>query len=342
MAKFDLYGMCNPLFDIQAEISHEILSQLGYAPGGMFLINLDEQRNLIPKIVEHVVNTDSGGSGANTMITFGLLGGNGVYTGHVGSDEHGSMYRAALEKCSIKPNLGVSDGETGLCVVLITPDAERTMCTYLGKALDLKAEDVFVPDLTESKYLYITGYLWDTPGQKEAVLRAMKIANDAGVKVAFSLSDPFCVNRHPQEFRDLIRSHIDILFGNDQEVLALTGKPDVQSAVDELLPECGLVVVTEGVQGSTLASTNESVKVPCYKVEAVDSTGAGDAFAAGVLYGLVNDLSLNSSGHIAGYVAGKVVGKLGPRLKKVDHNILRLLKNGASYEDIEGMPDETC
>jgi sugar/nucleoside kinase (ribokinase family) len=330
----DIYGMCNPIFDLQAEVSHEKLGELGYAAGGMFLIDHEAQRALVPQVYDHIVNTAAGGSGANTIIMAAMLGAKCAYTGHLGADEHGRLYRQGMLDVGIRPNLGESDGDTGICVVLITPDAERTMITFLGLAQSLVAEDVNTEDLAASKYLYVTGYLWDTEGQKAAVKRAMAEANAHGVKVALSLSDPFCVNRHRDDFLALIDEHVDVLFGNDAEVLALTGATDVDDAARQLATRCGLVAVTVGKSGSILATPDDLVRIPVYKVEAVDSTGAGDAYAAGILFGLAEELPLSAAGRIASYVAGKVVGKLGPRLDTVDHDAIRLLKNGMDFDEI--------
>jgi len=318
MAKFGVYGMCNPLFDLQVEISDSLLQELGYEKGSMNLVDHEAQGNLIPKVYEHIVNAAAGGSGANTLYHFGLLGGAGCYTGHVGLDEHGRMYRESLESNGIRANLGESNGETGTCVVMITPDAERTMVTYLGKALSLLPQDIYVPDLVNSQYLYITGYLWDTEEQKSSVEHAMKTATTNGVKVAFSLSDPFCVHRHPDDFMRLIKDHVDVLFGNEAEVQALTGLDDPEQAAIQLSKDADLVAVTLGAEGSILVRNGEVTRCPALKIVAVDSTGAGDAYAAGVLYGLTEGKSLAECGKIGGAIAGRVVAQLGPRLSAID------------------------
>src|SRR5688500_357833 len=182
--KFDVFGMCNALFDIQAEVKDEELSELSLTKGAMMLISEEEQRAIVPRVYTQIVNTEAGGSGANTMIGVALLGGTACYTSRVGDDEHGGLYRDGLADKGVKPNLGVGAGETGISLILVTPDAQRTMCTFLGRSIDLRKEDVNVDDLRASRYLYVTGYLWDTENQKEAVLFAMQEANKAGVKVA--------------------------------------------------------------------------------------------------------------------------------------------------------------
>ena len=167
--RYDVFGMCNALFDIQAEVNDETLQDLGLTKGTMSLIGSDEQQQIVPRIYTHIVNTEAGGSGANTMIGIALLGGQTCYTSRVGSDDHGTIYRDGLAAQGVQPNLGIADGTTGISLTLVTPDANRTMCTFLGLSRDLTIDDVNVEDLRNSKYLYVTGYLWDTDNQKQAV-----------------------------------------------------------------------------------------------------------------------------------------------------------------------------
>jgi sugar/nucleoside kinase (ribokinase family) len=217
--------MCNALFDLQAEVRDETLADLELSKGTMSLIGEDEQKAIVPRIYTHIVNTEAGGSGANTMIGIAQLGGTACYTSRVGNDEHGTMYRDGLAAQGVQPNLGMTNGTTGISLILVTPDAERTMCTFLGLSRELTRDDVNVEDLRASKYLYVTGYLWDMENQKEAVLHAMREANRAGVKVALSLSDPFCVHRHKDDFLRLLKEHVDVIFANEDEALALTDAP---------------------------------------------------------------------------------------------------------------------
>lgn len=329
--RFDVFGMCNALFDIQAEVKDETLTGLKLAKGGMMLISHEEQRAIVPRIYESLVHTEPGGSGANTMIGIALLGGKACYTSRVGWDEHGRLYRDGLLKQGIHPNLGAGDGDTGICLVLVTPDAERTMCTYLGIAQDLQADDVNVEDLRASRYLYVTGYLWDTENQKEAVLRAMEEARNVGVRIALSLSDPFCVGRHRDDFRRLLGEYVDVVFANEEEARGITGIDDMEAAAKELAGLCrggnGLVALTLNKEGSLLFQNGDLHRIPVYPVEAIDTTGAGDMYAAGLLYGLTQDLSLAVSGRIASYCAAQVVAKLGPRLPSLDQEALEVIKN---------------
>jgi sugar/nucleoside kinase (ribokinase family) len=262
------------------------------------------------------------------MIGVALLGGTACFTSRVGPDDHGRLYREHLAKLGVKPNPGGGGGDTGICLVLITPDAERTMCTFLGTARDLEPRDVDLDDLRASRYLYVTGYLWDTDTQKEAVTLAMTEANKAGVKVSFSLSDPFCVGRHKEDFLKLVKGHVDVVFANDEEAMALTDTECAEDAARALASlSGGLAAVTMNSAGSLLCRGDEMVQVPIYPVQPVDTTGAGDMYAAGVLYGLTQGYSLEVTGRIAAYAAAQVVAKLGPRLSEIDREAIEVIKS---------------
>lgn len=323
---YHVFGMCNPLYDIQAEISDGLLSDLGYQKGGMFLIDGEQQNALISHIHTHIVNAAPGGSGANTMIGVAMLGGQACYAGKLGNDEHGSLYQEGLSRQQVRVSTAAGQGTTGISVILVTPDAERTMCTFLGICRELEPADVDVAAIRQSQYLYVTGYLWDTDTQKAAVLHAMQTAREAGVKVALSLSDPFCVQRHKADFLRIIQEHVDLVFGNYEEAQALTETKTPQEAIRALAPCCDLAAVTMGAQGSLLRSRDRLIEIPPYTIEPVDTTGAGDLYAAGLLYGLTEGLPLEKTGRLASYVASQVVGKLGPRLDTLDRTaVARLL-----------------
>jgi sugar/nucleoside kinase (ribokinase family) len=301
---------------------------LSLGKGGMMLISQDEQRAIVPRIYDRIVNTEAGGSGANTMIGVALLGGTACYTSRIGEDEHGHLYRQGLEKQGVKPNLGVGDGDTGISLILITPDAQRTMCTFLGQSRELTTANVNLDDLRRSKYLYVTGYLWDTENQKEAVLLAMQEAKKAGVNVSFSLSDPFCVGRHKDDFMQLLSEHVDVVFSNAEEARGMTDEDDIYVAAKRLAAlSGGIAVVTKDKSGSLLVEGDTVHEIPVYRVEAVDTTGAGDMYAAGVLYGLTQGLPLPVAGRIGSYAAAQVVAKLGPRLEAIDLEAIAVIKS---------------
>lgn len=317
--RFDVFGMCNALFDIQAEVADTFLREIGLAPGTMRLVSEEEQRHLYGKVREQIVNTEAGGSGANTMIGIAQLGGTACFTSRVGRDRHGDLYAKSLRDLGVQPNLGLSAGDTGVSLITISPDAERTMNTHLGVSRDLTPDDVDLDDLRASRYLYVTGYLWDTEGQKAAVTHAMRAANEAGVKVAFSLSDPFCVGRHREDFLALLDAHVDVVLSNAEEALALTGESDEVRAAAVLAERSGhLAVVTRDRRGAILADGDGITTVPAFAVDAVDTTGAGDMYAAGILYGLTHDLERAATGRLAAWLAAQVVAQYGPRLEALD------------------------
>lgn len=331
---YDVFSMCNALYDIQAEVHDEILRELSLEKGSMILLSEEQQAAIVPRVYTHIVHTEAGGSGANTAFGVALLGGTACYTSRVGDDEHANHYRAGLSERGVKPNLGTGNGATGVSLILVTPDAQRTMCTYLGRSRELTAGDVNLDDLRASKYLYVTAYLWDTDNQKAAVLRAMEEANRAGVKVALSLSDPFCVHRHKDELLRLISRHVDLLFGNYAEAEALTDTDTPEEALRVLSTHSDIAVVTLDERGSLIRQGDQVVSIPVYPVKAVDTTGAGDMYAAGLLYGLTRGYSLEITGRIAAYAAAQVVAKMGPRLETIDQEALARLRVGAELASV--------
>jgi sugar/nucleoside kinase (ribokinase family) len=320
--------MCNALYDLQAEVPEEVLCEIGFEKGGMFLIEEEQQREVVARVYNHIVHSEAGGSGANTMLGLSLLGGKAVYTSRVGEDEHGALYTESLVSKGVLASLGKGRGDTGISLILITPDAQRTMLTFLGQSRELQPDDVDVEILARSKYLYATAYLWDTPNQKEAVLKAMRGAQTAGVKVALSLSDPFCVSRHKSELAELLRDHVQVVFGNYVEAQGMTDTSSPTDAVNALAEWCEVAVVTMDDKGSLIASQGEFHEIPAYRVQPVDTTGAGDMYAAGLLYGLTHDLPLQVTGRIASYNAAQVVAKLGPRLNAVDEEAMADIRAG--------------
>ena len=322
---YDVFGMCNALYDIQAEVSDQQLGKLGLTKGGMFLIDDVQQASILSEIEGSIVNMEAGGSGANTMIGVSLLGGSSCFTSRVSDDTYGKAYHSSLEDKGVKANLGKGDGRTGVSIILVTPDAQRTMCTYLGVSRDLQPADINKNDLLTSKYLYITGYLWDMDNQKEAVLSAMNTAHKAGVKVALSLSDPFCVTRHKDDFLRIIQDHVDVVFGNEIEAKTITDTPDADHAAVALGEKCEIVAVTMDERGSLIRQEDCVYMIPPYPVNAVDTTGAGDMYAAGLLYGLTQNIDLYKTGKIASYSAAQVVSKMGPRLSSLDMEVVRKL-----------------
>jgi len=315
---FDVFGMCNALVDLQAQTDEALLMQLGLEKGGMFLIDEAQRQELLQRLSGRVIHSEAGGSGANTMIGVALLGGTACYTSKVADDEHGAIYRRSLSDKGVKSNLAVGAGSTGVSFILLTPDAQRTMCTYLGASQQLHPDEVNIDDLRQSRYLYITGYMWDTETQKQSVLHAMHEANRAGVRVAFSLSDIFCVRRHKADFQHLLEQHVDVLIGNAAEAQELSDTDNPHDAASRLAEYCDVAVVTMDSRGALIRQGSTAYEIPAFRVQAVDATGAGDMYAAGLLYGLCRGWALDVAGRLAAYTAAQVVTKLGARLDSIE------------------------
>ncbi|MFM7321477.1 MAG: adenosine kinase, partial [Armatimonadota bacterium] len=305
--RFDVFGMCNAIFDVQCDVGPDVLAGAGLVPGTMRLVDRAEQASLLDAFGRHVVNSEAGGAGANTMIGLGQLGARSVFTSRVGDDAHGREYAASLHRWGVQPNLGTSAESTGVSLIAITPDAQRTMNTHLGASRTLSAEHLSLEDLGASGYLYVTGYLWDTEPQKAAVTAAMRHANSLGIPVAFSLADLFCVDRHKSDFNALLDAHVDVVIANADEAKEMTGIADVREAAVALARRTGhLAVVTMDRRGSLLVDASGVEEIPAFPVDTVDTTGAGDMYAAGILYGLVRSLDRRRTGLLASWLAAKV------------------------------------
>jgi sugar/nucleoside kinase (ribokinase family) len=316
--RYDVFGMCNALVDLQAEVSDESVEALGFPKGSMSLVDLDQQRAARESVRSSVINVEAGGSGSNTMQGLALLGAKTAFTSRIGRDDLGPEFVQSLRTKGVEPLLATGEGGTGVCFVMVHPDAQRTMLTYLGECRNLRPEDVREDRLRESRILYVTGYLWDTDSQKEAVMRAMSAAHKAGVRVALSLSDTFCVQRHRRDFERLVRERVDVVFGNDQEAMLLTGAGSAEEAARALGAMAEVAVVTEGACGSMIFAEGELHRAPAMPVKALDATGAGDMYAAGALYGMLRGLPYGETARIAAYGAAQVVAKMGPRLESLD------------------------
>jgi len=310
---FDVFGICYALYDIQAAVPHSVLAGLGLTPGAMHLLSASQHASIVERVRDHIVNTAAGGSGANTMIGVAALGGSACFTSKVGPDEFGPAYVRSLEEAGVHPDLAIGAGPTGLCVVLVTPDGQRTMGTFLGEGANLQPDDLRLDHLRESKLLYVTGYLWDTPAQKETALLAMREARRYGIPAALSLADSFCVQRHLEDFRAILANGVDIIFANADEAMALTGDSQPSQAAAHLGADGRRAFVTLGADGALVAEKGDVSAVPAHEVPLVDTTGAGDAFAAGAVYGITHGLSSMESAELGTRLAAHVVARLGPR-----------------------------
>lgn len=312
-AVYDVVGMGNAIVDVIAKADDAFLAANGLMKNAMRLISAEEAEALYAKMGPGV--EISGGSAGNTMAALASLGGKGVFIGKVAHDQLGRVYRHDIRAAGVvfdTPDL--DDGKpTGSCLILVTPDGHRTMNTFLGACLDLTPDDIDAATIQSAKVIYLEGYLWDPPAAKEAFLKAASLAHAAGRKVALSLSDPFCVNRHLDSFRDLVKNHIDILFANESEIVALFGG-DFDSAAAEARKNVEVVVLTRGEQGATVLVGGETYSVPAETVaQVVDTTGAGDLFAAGFLHGYTQGRDPATCARLGAICAGEIIGHYGAR-----------------------------
>ncbi|MGB1627521.1 MAG: adenosine kinase, partial [Miltoncostaeaceae bacterium] len=258
----------------------------------------------------------SGGSAANTVVGAAMLGVRTAFVGRVRDDQLGHVFTHDIRAAGVQFDTApATDGpETAVCMVMVTPDAHRTMCTHLGASIELGPDDVDEALVRNSAVLYLEGYLWDPPGAREAMRRAIRIAKDEGRAVALSLSDPFAVDRHRADFLDLVDNDVDILFANEHELTSLYGIDDLDTAFNEVMPLVKVAACTRGEHGAVIVGDGETHVIPAEPaVQVVDTTGAGDLFAAGFLAGWTQGRNLHGCGRMGAVAAAEVISHLGAR-----------------------------
>jgi sugar/nucleoside kinase (ribokinase family) len=314
-AKYDVLGIGNAIFDVLVQTDESFLAAHDMIKGGMALI--DEARAAsIYRDMGPAVEM-SGGSAANTIVGIANLGARAAYVGKVKDDQIGRLYthdiRAAGVAFETRP---ASDGPaTGCSYILVTPDGERTMNTYLGAAQELMPTDIDAAQVAASAILYLEGYLWDPKNAKDAFVKASTIAHDAGRQVALTLSDSFCVDRYRGEFLDLMRTGtVDLVFANEAELHSLYQTADFDTALKQLRSDAKLGVVTRSEKGCVVASKDRVTAVPAFPIDRmVDTTGAGDLFAAGFLFGLVRAAGHENAGRLGALAAAEIIQHIGAR-----------------------------
>lgn len=312
--RYDVTGIGNALVDVLVEVDDAMLSAKDLAKGGMMLVDRDASDALYDTLPAGLEK--SGGSCGNTMAGFSALGGRGAYIGRVRDDQFGDVFRHDMKAMGVDfPNGAAGDGPgTGKCLVLVTPDAQRTMVTYLGAASDLTPADVSIEAVQAARVLYLEGYLFDRDAAKDAFVAAADAAHDAGREVSLTLSDGFCVDRHRAAFLALVREHVDILFANEQEILSLYEVSDFDTALQHARKDCRIACLTRSEKGSVVLRGEEVHVVDAEPVErVVDTTGAGDQYAAGFLYGYTQGRDLVQSARIGGIMAAEVISHYGAR-----------------------------
>jgi sugar/nucleoside kinase (ribokinase family) len=310
----DVVGIGNAIVDILVPSDDQFLSKHDLRKGTMALV--DEARaEALYRATGSGVEM-SGGSCGNTMAGIASFGGKGAYVGKVRNDQLGDVFAHDMRAIGVKFDTAplTKGPSTARCLILVTPDAQRTMNTYLGACVELGPEDLDPDLVAAAQVTYLEGYLFDPPRAKEAFRRAAKTAHDAGRKVALSLSDPFCVDRYRDEFRDLVANHIDILFANEAEICSLYQVNDFEQAVNHVRGKTEIAALTRSELGSVIVTRDREHLIPIAPAERViDSTGAGDLYAAGFLYGLTNGKDLTGCGKLGSLAAAEVISHYGAR-----------------------------
>ena len=312
--EYQVVGVGNALVDILSHEDDGFLSGIGLEKGAATMVDADASEALYARMGPAA--EVSGGSAANTVAGVASFGGTAAFVGRVGDDTFGRVFSHDLRSVGVHFDGAVAaDGTpTGRCLVVVTPDAQRTMCTYLGAACDLDPESVD-PDLVRaSAVTYLEGYLWDQPLAKAAIRRAARAAHEGGRRGALTLSDPFCVERHRAEFRVLLEGSVDVLFANEHEICSLYEVDDLDAAMHRVRGHCEIAALTRGPLGSVVVTRDDVHVIDPHPVaQVVDTTGAGDLYAAGFLHGLTAGLDLASCGRLGSLAAAEVISHLGAR-----------------------------
>jgi sugar/nucleoside kinase (ribokinase family) len=313
-ATIDVIGIGNAIVDVIAHADDAFLSRQGLAKGAMRLIDADAAEALYAVMGPGI--EISGGSAGNTMAGIASLGGKGAYIGKVRDDQLGTVFRHDITAIGVRFDTpaATSGPATARCLILVTPDAQRTMNTFLGACVQLGPAEIDEKRIEAASVTYLEGYLFDPPHAKEAFRKAAKAAHAAGRKVALSLSDAFCVDRHRTEFRELVEHHVDVLFANEAEICSLFETSSFDEAARQVRGLCEVAALTRSEQGSIIMTPREQHAVPAAKVErVVDTTGAGDLYAAGFLYGLTHGKDLPACGRLGSLCAAEVIAHVGAR-----------------------------
>lgn len=313
-APLDVTGIGNAIVDVLCEASDAQLQQLELAKGAMTLIDAERALELHRKMLQPVER--SGGSAGNTMAGLASLGSKGAYIGKVKDDDLGRVFARDLQELGtlFETRPSQAAASTGRCLIFVTPDAQRTLNTYLGAAVELGPEDIDPQMIAGSQVTYLEGYLFDPPHARAAFVRAAQIAHDAGRKVALSLSDGFCVARHRQAFQQLVAEHIDLLFANEVEITSLYETEAFDEAARIVRGKCEIAVLTRSAQGSVVLHQDQTLQVPAAPVShVVDTTGAGDLYASGFLWGYTGGLPLVRCAEAGSLAAAEVISHFGAR-----------------------------
>ena len=310
----DVVGIGNAIVDVLVQTDDSFLNAHGLQKGGMALID-EHQAEALYQAGGPGLET-SGGSVANTMVGIAQLGGRAGFIGRVRNDQLGTIFSHDIRAVGARFDTpsATSGATTARCLIYVTPDAERTMCTFLGASTQLEPDDLDLSMVRQTKVLYLEGYLWDSPAAKRAFIAAAEASRAAGGQVALSLSDGFCVDRHRDSFLELVNGHVDVLFANETEILSLYETADLSVALDRVSSSCSIVAITRGGDGSVVLSGDQRWDIGIFGLgELLDTTGAGDLYAGGFLHAYTQGESLERCGQLGALCAGQIVTQLGAR-----------------------------
>ena len=310
-----ILGIGNAIVDIFVKVNDDFLLKNKLIKGSMKLIEKRECENLI-KIIK-IEKIEAGGSASNTMAGIAYLNGNSSFIGKINSDEFGKIYKESLEKINV--NFAYSerheDLPTGVSIIFVTPDSERTMCTYLGISSRLSKNDIHENNIKDFKIIFLEGYLWDKGVSEEMFRHIIYLAKKNKIEIAMSLSDIFCVKRHRKDFLQLIKSDLNILIGNENEINELANKKNLSDSINQLKELNKLIIVTRGEKGSLAIQNNNVINCESFKPNQIlDLTGAGDLFAAGFLKAYVDNIDIKKCLETGSKLAAKIIEKFGARL----------------------------
>jgi sugar/nucleoside kinase (ribokinase family) len=330
MAKYDVYALGNALLDIEFEVSPEVLQNLEIEKGVMTLLDQDSQDKIVSNLANYDQKRSCGGSAANTLIAISQFGGKAFYSCKVADDEPGKFYTQDLIDCGVTTNLEsqvAKSGVTGKCLVFVTPDADRTMNTFLGISGEFSDAELVPEAIKQAEYTYIEGYLVSGESSKQAAIKARETAQAAGNQVAFTLADPNMVKFFKSGLLEIIGSGVDLLFTNESEALLMADTEDFEQAIKYLKTLAKRFAVTRGASGSVVFDGEQLIQIEPFPVKAIDTVGAGDMYAGAFLYGITNGMSYAEAGRLASLASSKIVTTLGARMKTAEvQNLLNQAK----------------
>lgn len=325
MKRYDIYGIGAALVDTEISVTDEFLQEVGVEKGLMTLVDETKQQ----EITSHMMSKDvscklaSGGSACNTVFAASCFGSKNFYSGKIANDENGAFFTNDLQSVDIDFHCeALESGTTGKCLVMITPDAERSMNTFLGANDEFSTSDIDIDALKASQYLYIEGYLVSSDTRKKAAIEAKTIAQQHSVKTSLSLSDPAMVQFFGDGIREMIGDGVDLLFGNKEEAMQLTGSSTLEETLEALKQYARTFAITLGAEGAVVFDGQQIVSIEGKAVKAIDTNGAGDMFAGAFLHAILNDQDYATAASFANNAAAKVVSQYGPRLAIEDHEKL--------------------